>query len=88
MGLRPPMVNLPHESWDRSAIGGRRPIMGGPRGRSPPSIFTGKLISINRSMGAAYAPPYPPANGCLMVIQNKAMGQRKIVSLLPLADGK
>ena len=47
MGLRPPMVNLPHESWDKPTIGGWRPVMGGPRGRSPPSIFTGKILSIH-----------------------------------------
>ena len=36
MGLRPPMVNSPHESWGKLTIGGRRPIVGGPRGAEPP----------------------------------------------------
>ena len=42
MGLRPPLVGLTHDLWGKSTDGGRRPIVGGPRGAGPPSEFWGK----------------------------------------------
>ena len=36
MGLRPPLAGFPHESWVKPTNGGRRPIVGGPRGPGPP----------------------------------------------------
>ena len=43
MGLRPPLAGLPHESWGKSANGGRRPIVGGPR-RSPLKFPVAKIL--------------------------------------------
>ena len=40
MGLRPPMVNLTHDLWVKPANGGRRPIMGGPRGGGAPLAYS------------------------------------------------
>ena len=36
MGLRPPLVDLSHDSWGEFTIGGRRPTVGGPSGAGPP----------------------------------------------------
>ena len=44
MGLRPPLVDLPHYLWGKTTNGGRGPLVGGLRGAGPPSYLLAKFL--------------------------------------------
>ena len=67
--LWPPLAGAPYESWGKLTIGRRRPIVGGPRGATPPSDVTGNISTIHSTAGRACrcgpaAPPRPRPRPC------------------------